>query len=114
LPRNSAWFFTFYLLCLIILLVLAGENQKPKSVRFAELVLDEVDNAQKGGKSKSLSAKKWAANAFDEWCRCHGLSTAKSIADLSEEDDLHWFIDMLLKFILQMRKQDGSLYPPTS
>jgi hypothetical protein len=69
-------------------------------VRFAELVPDEVDNAQKGGKLKSLSAEKWAINAFDKWRRCHGLSTAKSIAYISEEDDLHLFVDMLLKFTL--------------
>jgi hypothetical protein len=85
-----------------------------KSVRFAELVPTEVDNSQKGEKRKLLSAEKWAANAFDKWHCCHGLSTAKSIADLSEEDDLHLFVDMLLKFTLQVRKQDGSLYPPTS
>jgi hypothetical protein len=83
-------------------------------VRFVELVPSEVDNAQKGGKQKSLSAEKWATNAFDEWCRCHGFSTAKSIVDLSEEDDLHLFVDMLLKFTLQVRKQDGSFYPPIS
>jgi hypothetical protein len=67
------------------------------------LVPDAVDNAQKGGKRKSLNAEKWVVNAFDEWRRCHGLSTAKSIVDLSEEDNLYLFVDMLLKFILQMQ-----------
>ena len=83
-------------------------------MRFVELVLDEVDNIQKYGKQKSLSAEKWAANAFNKWRWCYGLSTAKSIANLSKEDNLHLFVDMLLKFTLQVRKQDGSFYLPTS
>jgi hypothetical protein len=92
----------------------AGVECKDKSGRFAELVPTEVNNARSGGKRKSKNAETWAANAFDEWRRCHGYSTAKSIADLSKEDDLHVFVDMLFKFTLQVRKLDGGLYPPTS
>jgi hypothetical protein len=87
---------------------------KTKSVRFADLVDSEVVNVQEGGKRKSRNGETWAANAFDDWRRCHGLSTAKSIADLSEEPDLHAFVDMLFKFTLQVRKQDGTLSSPTS
>ena len=94
--------------------LLSGDKVKPKSVRFADLVESEVNNVQEGGKRKSRNGETWAANAFDEWRRCHGFSTVKSIADLSEEADLHVFVEMLFKFTLQVRKQDGSLYPPTS
>ena len=92
----------------------AAMECKDKSGWFAELVPIEVDSARFGGKHKSKNAETWATNAFDEWRRCHGYSTAKSIADLSEEDDLHVFVDMLFEFTLQVRKLDGSLYPPTS
>jgi hypothetical protein len=92
----------------------AAAEYKDKSGRFSDLLPTEVNNARSGGKRKSRNAETWAANAFDEWQRCHGYSTAKSIADLFEDDDLHVFVDMLFKFTLQVRKQDGSLYPPTS
>ena len=73
---------------------------KPKSMRFANLVKSKVINVQEGGKKKSRNGETWAANAFDEWRRCHGLSIAKSIADLSKEPNLHAFVDMLFKFTL--------------
>ena len=122
-------FESFHLLCNLLDLVLtrllgfisditcvccATVECKDKSGRFANLVSTKVDNARSGGKRKSKNAEIWAANAFDEWRRCHGYSTAKSIADMSEEDDLHVFVDMLFKITLQVWKLDGGLYPPTS
>jgi hypothetical protein len=38
-------FYYFFVLSLIIFLVFVGEKQKPKNVRFTELVPAEVDNA---------------------------------------------------------------------
>jgi hypothetical protein len=45
---------------------------------------------------------------------CNGFSVEKSIADLFEEPDIRPFVDLLFKFTLQVRKADGSLYPPSS
>jgi hypothetical protein len=86
---------------------------KPKIVRFAALVPYEVINARSGGKRKSQNGETWAANACNEWQCCHSFSTAKSIVNLFEEDDLHVFVDVLFKFTLQNWKQDGSFYPLT-
>jgi hypothetical protein len=85
-----------------------------KSTRFAELDESEFTLAQAGGKRRSRNGEIWAANAFDEWRRCHGLSTEESIGDLSEKEDIRDFVNMLLKFVLQVRKTNGSLYPPNS
>jgi hypothetical protein len=83
-------------------------------VRFAELNSSKVKNIKCGGKHKSKNGEIWAANASDEWRKCHGYNTKLSITDLSEQPNLHKIVDMLLKFTLQVRKQDWSLYPPKS
>lgn len=85
-----------------------------KSTRFAELEESELTLAQDGGKRRSRNIEIWAANAFDEWRRCHGLSIKESIGDLSKKEDIRDFVNVLLKFVLQVRKIDGSLYPPNS
>jgi hypothetical protein len=69
---------------------------------------------KRGRERKSKHSEKWAARAFDEWRLCKGLSVDKSIGDLSEEENLHPFVEMLFKFFLQVQKVDGSMYPPNS
>jgi hypothetical protein len=74
-----------------------------------------VINDQEEDKKKSRNAETWATNSFEEWRHSHGFSTTKSIADLPKKLDLHAFVDILFKFILRVRKQDGSRdLPPTS
>jgi hypothetical protein len=85
-----------------------------KKGRFLDLNDEEVKNALVGGKRKSRHSEVWACNAFDEWRIYNGYSVEKSIADLSEEKDIRGFVDLLFKFTLQVRKSDGSLYPPNS
>ena len=85
-----------------------------KGVRFGLLDDVEVKNALAGGIRKSRHSEVWACNAFDEWRLCNGYNLEKSIADLSEEADIRGFVDLLFKFTLQVRKSDGSLYPPAS
>ena len=41
---------------------------------------------------------------FDEWRLYKDLSIEKSIGDLSEEEDLHPFVDMLLKFSYKLER----------
>jgi hypothetical protein len=91
-----------------------GQSNVSKSSRFAEIDVNELKLAEVGGKRKSKHGETWAANAFDEWRRCQGLSTEESIGDLFEKKDIRGFVNMLLKFVLQVRKTDGSLYPPNS
>jgi hypothetical protein len=51
-------------------------------------------------------------NAFDEWWRCHGYSTAKSIVDLSEEPDIRVFIEMFFKLLLKFgNRMAHSIHP---
>jgi hypothetical protein len=80
-----------------------------KSTRFVELDEKEMTLTKAGRKRRSRNGEIWATNAFDEWWRYHGLSTEESIGDLSEKED----INILLKFVLQVGKTNGSLYPPT-
>jgi hypothetical protein len=82
--------------------------------RFGSLLDSEVAHVKDGGERKSKHAENWAAKAFDEWRVCKGLPIDRSIGDLSEDEDLHPFVEMLFKFFLQVRKMDGSLYPPNS
>ena len=91
-----------------------GASLVTKSTRFADLDEKELMLAEAGGKRRSRNGEVWAANAFDEWRRCHGISTEESIGDLSEKDDIRDFVNMLLKFVLQVRKADGSQYSPNS
>jgi hypothetical protein len=44
------------------------------------------------------------------WHEFCSLSIAKSIGELSEEADLRPFMDILTKFILEIKKRDGALY----
>jgi hypothetical protein len=53
-----------------------------------------------------------AAEAFDDWRQFQGISTLKSIGDLLEEPDLKPFVEMLTRFILEVKKKDGSHYHP--
>ena len=91
-----------------------GTSSVTKSSRFADLDEKEMTLAQAGGRRRSRNGKVWAANVFDEWRRCHGISTEESIGDLSEKEDIRDFVNMLLKFVLQVRKADGSQYPLNS
>ena len=73
-----------------------------KSYRIAELDEKELKLAKAGRQRQSKHGKTWAANAFDKWHRCQGLPTEGSIGDLSEKEDIHDFVNMLLKFVLQV------------
>ena len=67
-----------------------------------------------GGERRSRHSEKWAENTFDEWRRFRGYSTEKTIGELSEAEDIRDFVQLLKNFMLQVTKQDGSLYPPGS
>jgi hypothetical protein len=85
-----------------------------KSSRIAKLDEKELKLAEASRQRRSKHGKTWVANAFDEWRCCQGLPTEESIGDLFEKEDIHDFVNMLLKFVLQVRKTDGNLYPPNS
>ena len=63
---------------------------------------------------RSLNALRCGHVMPDEWRLCNGYSVDKSIVDLLEEADIRGLMDLLFKFILQVQKYDGSLYPPAS
>ena len=92
---------TYVLYCL-------GASSLTKSSRFANRDEKEKTLAQTRGRRRTRNGEVWAANAFDEWRLCHGISTEESIGDLSEKEDIRDFVNMLLKFVLQVRKADGS------
>jgi hypothetical protein len=51
----------------------------------------------------------WACNTFGDLRIFYGISTSKTIEDLSKENDIHVFVGT---FHLQVTKKDGNLYSP--
>ena len=94
---------------LILILLSAGSS---KGSRFRPLDDTELKNTEQGGERRSGHSENWAKNAFDEWRRFRGYSTEKTIRELSEEPDICGFVELLKNFMLQVTKQDGTLYPP--
>ena len=89
--------------------VILGVSERGR--RFRELDSKELENIAVGGERKSSHFKLRATNAFDEWRRFWGYSTKKYIGEMSEEEDIRDFVKLLVEFVLQVNKQDGSLYP---
>jgi hypothetical protein len=79
-----------------------GQSSLSKSSRFAELDEKEMKLVVEGGKRRSKHGETWAANTIDEWHRYQGLSIDESIGDLSEKKDICGFVNILLKFVLQV------------
>jgi hypothetical protein len=77
-----------------------GKSLVSKSSRFVEFNKKEMNLVQIGGRPQSRHGKVWPTNAFDEWRRCHKLSTEESIGGLYEKEDICDFVNMLLKFVL--------------
>ncbi len=80
------------------------------------LVIDdkELENVNKGGWRVSKHVELWAKNAFDKWRIFCAFDTNKLIANLLEgKSSIKNFADILFYFVLQVAKQDDSLYPLT-
>jgi hypothetical protein len=82
------------------------------STRFGIATAAELKNVRRGGERRSEASERWAAKAFDDWRQFWGISTSKSVGDLLEELDLKPFAEMLTRFILEVKKKDGSHYHP--
>lgn len=80
--------------------------------RFKQADPLHIANVKSGGQRKSRHAELWAIHAFDEWRRFKGVSTEESIADLSEKEEIRHLVELLTIFFLEIKKTDGSLYPP--
>ena len=98
---------------LILIFFLCFSGTSVQNSRFRELDATEVKNTSMGGERRSAHSETWAKNAFDEWRRFRGIPTNKTIGELSEEDDIRGFVELLHDFALQVTKQDGTLYPPS-
>jgi len=74
----------------------------------------ELENGNKGGQRVSKHADLWAKNVFDKWRIFHGVDTNKLIVNILEDkSSIKNLVDMLFSFVLQVTKQDDSLYPLT-
>lgn len=49
-------------------------------------------------------------NAFNEWQVFCDFDMQKSITNLENEESIKYMVDMLYSFVLQVAKEDGSLY----
>ncbi|KAG0579478.1 hypothetical protein KC19_4G101700 [Ceratodon purpureus] len=66
-----------------------------KGSKFRALDLNELKNTSVGGERQSLHLENWTRNAFDEWRRFRGIPTTKTIGELSEEEDIQGFVELL-------------------
>jgi hypothetical protein len=83
-------------------------NKSASAGRFGTVTRAEIENVRRGGERRSKASERGAARCFDDWREFCGLS----IGELLEEADLRPFVDMLTKFILEIKKRDGALYHP--
>ena len=74
------------------------------SIGFGTATATKLENV------RSEASEKWAAKAFDDWRQFWRISTSKTVGDLSEELDLKPFAEILTRFILEVKKKDGSHY----
>jgi hypothetical protein len=81
--------------------------------RFGTVTEAELENVRRSGIRHSESSECWAVRVFDDWRSFRSISIHKAIADLSKEKDLKPFVEMLTRFILEVKKKDGQLYHPT-
>ena len=58
----------------------------------------------------TIARNKWAINIFNEWKLWRKLALPENIEDWEENDLIEW----LPKFLHEIRKRDGSLYPNNS
>jgi len=83
--------------------------------RFAPPKTDAevASERRKGVPKKTLEDTKYCLNLWEEWRKYRQQTTGDAIAPLSEmtqEEVQHW----LTRFILEVRKKDGSVYPPNT
>ena len=84
-------------------------------VRFAPPKTDEeiAQERQKGIPKRTLQDTKYCVTLWDEWRKSRQHSTGEevdAIEKLTEEQLDHW----LTRFILEVRKKDGTVYPPNT
>jgi hypothetical protein len=96
-----------------LILPTVSTDKSASASRFGTVTTVEMENVRRGGERRSEASERWAARCFDDWRKFRGHSIAKSIGELSEQADLCPFMDMLTKFILEIRKRDGALYHAT-
>jgi hypothetical protein len=85
-------------------------NPDRGDVRFKIATVVELENVRRGGVQRSQSNEKWASRRFDDWRKIRGLSIEKSIGDLSEEIDLKPLTEMVIRFMIETKKQNSDLY----
>jgi len=86
-------------------------TQRPSS-RFGKATAEDYEEVAKGGPRRSIHCERWAMRAFDAWRIDRGASIDKSIADMSEDEDLSILLELLVQFFLEVKKQDGTMYSP--
>ena len=99
--------------CLRILTVLMAA-----STRFIEPVSDVAEASLRAGAipSNTKASTEWGIRVWEEWAACRKISTAgidgvvPVNTPLLPADLAYW----LGKFVLEVRKKDGSEYPPKS
>lgn len=82
--------------------------------RWGTASKEDMEIVRRGGVRKSERVETWARKAFDEWRSFRGFSTIKSIADMSEEADVHPLVELLVQYFLELKMRNGGLYNPNT
>ena len=87
-----------------------------KKWRFSELASDsDVQKASEGIVAKNTEKNdRWALNAFRAWKSERNDRCESKCPDVLERDDAELLNKWLSLFVLEVRKSDGTQYPPQS
>jgi hypothetical protein len=89
--------------------VSTSHSHKPQDTHFAPPKSDdEIQQARERAiPSKTLADTKYCMGILNEWRRCR-VDIIPSIEDMSREQMQYW----LTRFVLEVRKKSGDVYPP--
>lgn len=79
-------------------------DQKFNDTRFKKIHESEIEKAKENNLKSPNTLKKqtWAVNIFNKWVKVRDVT-------ISNEEDL---CEIICKFILEARKENGESYPP--
>ena len=69
------------------------------------MIACEFKNIRRGGMNRFEATKNWASKLFDDLLKFKGTSTTNMIGELLVNNDLRPFVEILTKFILEVKRE---------
>lgn len=73
-----------------------GDKDSCPKRRVCTAAQEDLDHVKRGGVRASLHMEEWAKKAFLEWRQFRGHETLLSIGDLSYQNDIRPFVELLV------------------